>query len=159
MQSPNRYLKDSIRAVMAALAVIILASSVADAKKLWKKQWVITVTIPDSATGNQFGTRTFTIRARNFNEPPSPLPLRKLTATADDGTAVQGVWRQVGKNFSLTFELPCQSEEVCGTVILRGTFKKQTVSGRAYVMWDSRDGENRAGFETVNGSFEGFQQK
>ena len=159
MQSANRNLKDSIKAVTAALIVILLASSVADAKKLWKKQWVITVTVPDSPTGNHLGTRTFTIRARNFNEPPSPLPLRKLTATAETGTAVQGVWRQIGKNFSLTFELPCEAEAACGTVILRGTFKKLTMSGRAYVMWDTRDGENLAGFETVNGSFEGFQQK
>jgi hypothetical protein len=159
MKRVNRYLKESVKAVAAALIVIALASTVADAKKLWKKQWAITVTVPDSITGAHFGTQSFTIRARNFDEPPSPLPLRKLTATAVDGASLQGVWRQEGKDFSLTFELPCQSGAVCGTVILRGRFPaKKVMSGKAYVMWDTRDRDNRAGFETVNGTFEGVRQ-
>ena len=159
MKQENRYLNESIKAVVGALVVIALASTVADAKKLWKKQWVITVTIPDSPTGTHFGIQTFTIRARNFDEPPSPLPLRKLTATTEGGAALQGVWRQEGKNFSLTFELPCQPDAICGTVILRGRFTgKKVMSGKAYVMWDTRDRDNQAGFETVNGTFEGVQQ-
>jgi hypothetical protein len=133
---------------------------VADAKgKLHKKEWVISITAPDSPTGNQFGVKTFVIRARKFNAPPSPLPLKKLTATAEDGTRIQGVWRQDGKDFSLTFELPCAEGAACATVTLRGRFPTNTeMSGQAIVMWDTRDRENVAGFETVNGAFEGFRQ-
>lgn len=152
-----------IRRATAAVAIVLLfnmAATVADAKgKLFKKEWVITVTAPDSPTGNQFGVKTFIIRARKSNAPPSPLPLRKLTATAEDGTRVQGVWRQEGKDFSLTFELACPEGVACATVTLRGRFPSNTVtSGQAIIMWDTRDRDNVAGFETVNGTFEGFQQ-
>ena len=97
--------------------------------------------------------------ARNFDEPPSPLPLRMLTATAEDGTAVQGVWRQEGKNFSLTFEPPCGTDEPCATIILRGKIKPATfMQGQTILILDVRDRENVAGYETVNGTFEGFQK-
>ncbi|HYP27048.1 MAG TPA: hypothetical protein VE262_10055 [Blastocatellia bacterium] len=147
-------------AAAAALALALgLAGPVADAKKLWKNEWIITVTVPDSPSGNHFGTRTFNILARNFNAPPSPLPLRKLTATAEDTTAVQGVWRQVGKNFSLTFELPCEPGSTCGTLLVRGRFNsKTTMRGQAYMVWDTPDPENVARFETVNGTFEGVKK-
>lgn len=150
-----------LRAIVAVALLFAAgaAGPVTDAKKLWKNQWVITVTVPDSPSGNHFGTRTFTIVARNFDSPPSPLPLRKLTARAEDGTEVQGVWRQVGKKFSLTFELPCQPGAPCGTLIVRGGFKlKVTMRGQAYVIWDTPDPGNIARFETVNGTFEGVQQ-
>ena len=159
MRTTGRFMKASIKAVLAALVVTALASTSADAKKLFKKQWVITVMILDSPTGNHFGVRTFTIKARKFNEPPSPLPLKKLTASSVDGPDLQGVWRQEGKAFSLTFELPCEEGAACGTVVLRGRFtSKKVMSGQAYVMWDTRDSENVAAFETVNGTFDGFQQ-
>lgn len=147
------------RRMAVAAALLMLAGPVADAKKLWKNEWIITVTVPDSPSGNQFGTRTFNILARNFNAPPSPLPLRKLTATADDAVPMQGVWRQVGKDFSLTFELPCAEGSTCGTLIVRGRFKsKTTMRGQAYVVWDTPDQDNVARFETVNGTFEGVKK-
>jgi hypothetical protein len=150
-----------LRAMIAVAMLILLAGQVptASAKKLFKGEWVITITAPDSPTGNRFGTQTFTVLARKFDFPPSPLPLNKLTATAQGGTAVQGVWRQVGKKFSLTFEIPCEAGAICGTVILRGTIKpKDFMRGDAIVVWDTRDDENVARYQTVNGSFEGFQQ-
>jgi hypothetical protein len=150
-----------LRAVVALALLVASAGEVptASAKKIFKGEWVITITVPDSPTGNRFGTQTFTILARKFDFPPSPLPLNKLTATAQGGTAVQGVWRQVGKNFSLTFEMPCESGVSCGTVILRGRIKpKDFTQGTAFVIWDTRDDENVARYETVNGTFQGFQQ-
>jgi hypothetical protein len=159
MQSNRRFWTRRVAVAAALLTLVGLAGPAADAKKLWKNEWIITVTIPDSPSGNQFGTRAFTILARNFNAPPSPLPLRKLTATSDDETAVQGVWRQVGKDFSMTFELACAPGSTCGTLIVRGRFKSQTtMRGQAYVVWDTPDSENVARFETVNGTFEGVRK-
>jgi hypothetical protein len=159
MKSEKR--KIIMRAVAAFAVMMALAGQVptASAKKLYKGEWVITITAPDSPTGNSFGTKTFTVLARKFDFPPSPLPLNKLTATAQGGPAVQGVWRQVGKNFSLTFEIPCEAGATCATVILRGRIKpKDFMRGTAIVVWDTRDDENVARYQTVNGTFEGFQQ-
>jgi hypothetical protein len=143
----------------AAALVADLAAPVAAAKKLVKREWVITVTAPPSASGYNFGARTFIIKARNEEMPPSPLPLRLLSSTSEDGTVVQGVWRQSGKNFSLTFELSCAEGEACATIILRGKIKPATeMRGQAFLILDNRDRDNVAGYETVNGSFEGFQQ-
>lgn len=163
MQSNRRaWIARSILSVIA-VATFNLAPPAADAKKLWKNSWVVTITAPDSITGNHFGTQTYTIVARKFDEPPSPLPMRKLTATTQSATgqpiSVQGVWRQTGKKFSLTFEMPCEPGVTCGTVILRGKFNsKTTMTGKAYVAWDTRDNENIARYETVNGSFEGVKE-
>ncbi len=72
---------------------------------------------------------------------------------------VQGVWRQSGKTFSLTFELSCNDGEPCATVILRGKMRSNTrMNGQAILILDARDRENVAGYETVNGTFEGVQQ-
>ena len=159
MQFNGRTLTRRMAIAAALLMLAGLAWPAADAKKLWKNEWIITVTVPDSPSGNQFGTRTFNILARNFNAPPSPLPLRKLTATTEDQTDMQGVWRQVGKDFSLTFELPCAPDSTCGTLIVRGRFKtKTTMRGQAYVIWDTPDQDNVARFETVNGTFEGVKK-
>ncbi len=148
--------------ILAALVALgfALAPDVADAKgKLFKKTWVITVTAPDAPSGFSFGVQTFTIKARKHNEPPSPLSVKKLTATTDDGKSVQGVWRQEGKNFSLTFELLCDAGAPCASIILRGRMASNTeMSGRMILVTDVRDRENSAGFETVNGTFTGFRQ-
>jgi hypothetical protein len=127
--------------------------------KLWRGEWVITITAPDSDSGYHFGVKTFTVRASVNDSPPSPLPLQQLTATSDDGVAVQGVWRQTGKRFSLTFEMPCGEGESCSTVILRGKMSSKTMmTGQTILVLDARDRRNVSGYETVNGTFEGFQQ-
>lgn len=147
-------------AVIALLAFAAIAPD-APAKKLFKKTWRVVITAPDSPTGNHFGTQTYVIKARKFDAPPSPLPLRKLTATRDDGTEqeAQGVWRQDGKNFSLTFELPCEPGATCGSIILRGRFSSSTaMSGQAIIIWDTPDRDNVARFQTVNGTFEGTRE-
>jgi hypothetical protein len=156
--------KLTARAIIAAFALLAFAAMPmeADAKKLHKKKWRVVITVPDSPTGNHFGTRTYLIRARKHTFPPSPLPVRKLTATRlDDGAEqeTQGVWRQEGKAFSLTFELSCEPGTTCGSVILRGRFSSSTtMSGQAVIIWDTPDRENVARFETVNGAFEGTRE-
>lgn len=155
----KRFTRSFALAAVVALG-FALAPGVADAKgKLFKKTWVITADAPDAPSGYSFGVRTFTIKARKHTEPPSPLSVKKLTATMDDGTTVQGVWRQDGKNFSLTFELPCDGVSTCATIVLRGRMASNTeMSGRVILVTDVRDRENAAGFETVNGTFTGFRQ-
>ena len=147
-------------AVIAILLALGATAPVNAGKgKLWKGEWVITVTAPDSESGFHFGVKTFTFRASVNDSPPSPLPLQQFSATSDDGMVVQGVWRQVGKKFSLTFELPCNEGEPCSTVILRGKMKSKTqMSGQTILVLDVRDRRNAAGYETVNGTFQGFQQ-
>jgi hypothetical protein len=42
---------------------------------------------------------------------------------------------------------------------LRGRIKPKTfMKGTAIIVWDTRDDTNVARYETVNGTFEGFQQ-
>src|SRR5262245_16366161 len=122
MREHGRYLRRSVVFVLLALLLVGPPASRAGGKKLFKKEFAVTVTVPDSTSGNSFGVQSFIIKARKFDAPPSPLPLRKLTATSSSGAKVQGVWRQNGKDFSLTFELPCESTSPCGTLILRGQF-------------------------------------
>lgn len=159
MQTRKKFFAGRAMMLLAMILAMGLLPPPSFAKKLYKDEWVITITAPDSATGNHFGVRTFVIHARKHKEPPSPLPLNKLEATAEDGTKVQGVWRQSGKKFSLTFEMPCSPDTVCATVTLRGKFTSKTVmSGKAILLWDTRDRDNVADFETVNGTFVGFKQ-
>ena len=153
MQSNRTEWVRRVIALVAAALMLGSAAGPAAAKgKLIKGEWVITVTAPDSATGYHFGTRTFTIKARNEEMPPSPLPLRLLSATSEGSPEVQGVWRQSGKNFSLTFELPCAEGEACATIIRRGKITPSTeMRGQAILILDNRDRDNVAGYETVNG--------
>jgi hypothetical protein len=148
---------------MAAVALVAVAATPPEsaAKKLHKKTWRVVITAPDSPTGNQFGTQTYVIKARKRTFSPSPLPLRTLTATREEPIAqeTQGVWRQEGKSFSLTFELKCEPGTACGSVILRGRFSSSTaMSGQAIIIWDTPDRENVARFETVNGTFQGTRE-
>jgi hypothetical protein len=147
-------------AVIAVLLMLGAAVPVNAGKgKLWKGVWVITITAPDSDSGYHFGVKIYTIRASVNDFPPSPLPLQQLTATSDDGSVIEGVWRQSGKKFSISFEMPCGEGESCSTVILRGKMKSKTVmTGQTILVLDARDRRNAAGYETVNGTFEGFQQ-
>jgi hypothetical protein len=145
--------------IVILLALGAATPTYAGKGKLWKGQWVITITAPDSEAGFQFGVKTFTFKASSNNFPPSPLPLQQFTATSDDGMVIEGVWRQSGKKFSLTFELPCNEGEACSTVILRGKMKSKTqMTGQTILVLDVRNRRNAAGYETVNGTFQGFQQ-
>jgi hypothetical protein len=64
-----------------------------------------------------------------------------------------------GKNLSLIFETPCDVGALCGTVMLRGKIKpKDFMKGMAIAVWGTRGDSNVARYQTVNGTFEGFQQ-
>ncbi len=141
------------------LALGIALPSVVAKLKLHKGEWVITLRAPDSSSGNHFGVRTAKIRATQINTPKSSEEIREFKGTMDAETPIYGVWRQEGRRFSLTFELPCEADTACGTIILRGKLRSKTqMDGTVILMWDTPDRSNVARYETVNGTFEGIRQ-
>lgn len=144
---------------LGLLSLIALVAPVASPKPKIRGDWIVAITAPDSPTGNQFGTRTFKLTIGKYPSESTSGPFKLLSATSGNGVMVQGVWREFGRTYSLTFELACEEGEACGSVILRGRMRSETeMSGFAVVVWDSQDRSNPTGFETVNGTFQGVRQ-
>jgi hypothetical protein len=117
-------------------------------------QWLLTITIPDSP--NSATTRTFIV---NVNVSPRGEGLHgRMTITDQAGRTVGGVWRQVGKDVSIAYELPCPGDFPCASLILLGRVKGGGVlikRGAVIVTWDTASSKNPALFDTSNGSFRG----
>ena len=82
----------------------------------------------------------------------------RLNITDESGRTVGGAWRQVGKNVSIAYELPCPGDVPCASVILLGRIKGSGAlikRGSVVVMWDTANNKNPALFDTSNGSFRG----
>ncbi|HMG33669.1 MAG TPA: hypothetical protein VKM94_07020 [Blastocatellia bacterium] len=147
MQHSLRFLV--VVVLFAALAVPALAD------KRIEGRWMVNVTIP---VGPDTNTRQ--TLALNFEVGPMGDSLHGRIVVTDDGGRTYGaVYRQVGKKFSITFELPCEGsgDNSCGSVVLKGKVKSGGVriKGSAIVMWDSENTQNPALFDTSNGSFSG----
>ena len=124
------------------------------AGKALEGRWSVNVTIPVSA--NSKTKRTFTI---NLDVGPRGDSLHgRMTITDDQGRTVGGVYRQSGKQVSITYELPCAGEgdDSCASLVLLGKVKGGTrLKGSVVVMWDSQNSQNPALYDTSNGSFSG----
>jgi hypothetical protein len=117
-------------------------------------RWLLTITIPDSP--NSATSRTFTVTVDVSPRGDSPQGRLKLTDQA--GRTVGGVWRQVGKDVSIAYELPCPGDLPCASLILLGRTKGGGVlikRGAVIVTWDTANSRNPALFDTSNGSFRG----
>jgi hypothetical protein len=83
----------------------------------------------------------------------------RLTITDQQNRMVSGVWREVGKMISITYEPACDPSQAvpCATFVLLGRVKGGGViiKGRLIVEWDTPDGRNPALYETDNGKFSG----
>lgn len=119
-------------------------------------RWSLTITIPDAPGSTT--TRTFTV---NLDVSPRGESLHgRLNISDNAGKTVGGSWRQVGKNVSITYELPCPGEGPCASLILLGRVKGGGVlikKGEVIVMWDTTNNKNPALYDTSNGSFKGIR--
>ena len=117
-------------------------------------RWSFTITIPDSPGSTT--TRSFIV---NLDVSPRGDSLNgRLNITDEAGKTVGGAWRQVGKDISIAYELPCPGDGPCASLILLGRVKGGGAlikRGTVIVMWDTGNNKNPALFDTSNGSFRG----
>jgi hypothetical protein len=144
------------RAVSVLAAVVLLfttAPSVFAGNEL-KGRWTLRITIPEAPDSTT--TRTFTV---TLDVVPRGESLHgRANLTDEAGRTVAAAWRQVGKNVSIAYELPCPGDGPCASLILQGRVKGGGVlmkKGSVIVMWDTTNNRNPALYDTSNGSFRG----
>lgn len=147
----------SRKRVVSALAAVVLlfttAPSVLAGNEL-KGRWTLRITIPEAP--NSTTTRTFSV---TLDVVPRGESLHgRANLTDEAGRTVGAAWRQVGKNVSIAYELPCPGDGPCASLILQGRVKGGGVlmkKGSVIVMWDTTNNRNPALYDTSNGSFRG----
>lgn len=116
--------------------------------------WTLRITIPESP--NNATTRTFFV---TLDVSPRDESLHgRANLTDEAGRKVGAAWRQVGKNVSIAYELPCPGDGPCASLILQGRVKGGGVlikKGSVIVLWDTANNKNPALFDTSNGTFRG----
>ena len=142
-----------VAVVLVGLLGTLVVSPAALAGKKLQGRWQLTITIPDPPISDKLRTLLVTIDV----SPRVDLQGR-LTISDQVGRTVGGVWRQVGKNVSIAYELPCSPGEQCASLVLLGKVKEGGVkikNGTVIVMWDTPNEQNHALYDTSNGSFSG----
>jgi hypothetical protein len=152
----SRLGKPGVR-IVGSLAVLLILLSVlpsAIASNDLTGRWSFTITIPDSSGSTT--TRSFIV---DLDVSPRGDSLNgRLNITDEAGNTVGGAWRQVGKDISIAYELPCPGDGPCASLILLGRVKGGGAlikRGTVIVMWDTGSNKNPALFDTSNGSFRG----
>jgi hypothetical protein len=142
----------SLAAIVAAVG--FLMTPPAFSQDFLVGTWTATITIPSAPGSEQLvtSTVTFNVGARGKSL------VGRMTITDDQNRIVAGVWREVGKSISITYEPVCDptSSSPCGTLLLTGKVKPATgtIKGsRAIVIWDTKNSQNPALYDTSNGSF------
>jgi hypothetical protein len=137
-----------------SLALLLLRASGLGASGL-EGQWLLTITIPESAASKQ--PRTFTIRLDV--SPRGDSLIGRMIITDEANRSVGGVWRQVGKRVFINYELPCaDSNNPCATLALIGKMKGDTIKkGKVIVMWDTPNDRDPSLYDTSLGSFSGIR--
>jgi len=147
-------LRAFIASGLAVVLMLLVIEPAAFASNDLTGRWSFTITIPDSPGSTN--TLTFTV---NLDVSPRGDSLHgRLNITDESGRTVGGAWRQVGKNVSIAYELPCPGDVPCASVILLGRIKGGGAlikRGSVVVMWDTANNKNPALFDTSNGSFRG----
>ena len=147
----------SRKRLVSALAVLALLFTIAPsvlAGNQLKGRWTLRITIPEAPDSTT--TRTFTVTLEVVPRGESLHGRANLTDEA--GRTVGAAWRQVGKNVSIGYELPCPGDGPCASLILQGRVKGGGVlikRGSVIVMWDTTNDRNPALYDTSNGSFRG----
>jgi hypothetical protein len=132
--------------------LLLLAAPALGAGKAFDGRWRVTFTLPVAPNSTQ--TRSFT--AELDVSPRGDSLHGRLMVTDDENRTVPGVWRQVGKRVSITYELPCTPEAPCASVVLMGKMKAEFTRikfGDVIVMWDTPNPANHAQFDTSTGTF------
>ena len=150
--------KIAVFAAVFAASLMLSPRPASSAGKLFEGQWQLTVTIPVAPGTKE--RRTFTLEV---DAGPRGDSLHgRMTVRDDRGRTVGGVWRQVGKRVSITFELPCSEGEFCASVVMIGKIKGEGFTrikgGSVVVMWDTPSENNYAMYDTSNGTFTGTRQ-
>jgi hypothetical protein len=139
---------------LAALALLFTAAPSVLAGNELEGRWTLRITIPDAPDSTT--TRTFTV---TLNVVPRGESLHgRANLTDEAGRTVSAAWRQVGKNVSIAYELPCPGDGPCASLILQGRVKGGGLlikKGSVIVMWDMTNTRNPALYDTSNGSFRG----
>jgi hypothetical protein len=133
--------------------LLFSAAPASGAGKAFHGKWRVTLTMP--VAPNSTETRTFTAELNVSPREESSLHGRMLV-TDDQNQTVGGVWRQVGKRVSITYELPCGGQTPCASVVLMGKMKAEFTRikfGDVIVMWDTPNAANHAQFDTSTGTF------
>jgi hypothetical protein len=155
MASRIQSLRKRASAVALILVAVLALAPSALASKKFEGRWSVAITIP--VAPNSKDKRTFFV---NFDVGPRGDSLHgRITITDEQGRATGGVWRQVNKKVSATYELPCPEDgsTPCASLILIGKLKSSNSKikkGDVIVMWDTENGQNPALFDTSNGSFD-----
>ena len=147
--------RKSVFTLMVLSCLLMLVIPALAAPK-FNGKWRLTIEIPDAP--NSSVTRTFTVDA-DVSPRDSSLHGR-MTLTDFASRTVGGVWRQSGKNVSITYELPCNGSEPCASLVMLGKIKGENTvvkKGKVIVMWDTPNGNNHAQFDTSNGTFSGVR--
>ena len=142
--------------VFAAIACLLLSDSpVSSAGKIFDGKWRLTLSIPVAPQTKEKRTLTLDVDA----SPRGDSMHGRMMITDDQGRQVGGVWRQVGKRVSITFEMPCSAGEMCASVVMIGKIKGEGFTkikgGSVIVMWDTPNDDNYALYDTGNGTFTG----
>jgi hypothetical protein len=135
-----------------AACLLFFASPVFGAGKAFDGKWRLTITLP--VAPNSAETRTFTVDV-DASPRGDSLHGRMMISDAENHT-VGGVWRQVGKRVSITYELPCTSAAPCASVVMIGKIKVENTrikGGSVVVMWDTPNPSNHAQYDTSVGFF------
>src|SRR5688500_13242714 len=108
--------KIAIFAVVVAACLTLSPRPASSAGKLFEGKWLLDVTMPVAPGTKE--RRTFTLEV---DAGPRGDSLHgRMTVRDDRDRTVGGVWRQVGKRVSITFELPCSEGEFCASVVMIG---------------------------------------
>ncbi len=144
--------KPTLWLLSLSACLLCWSSPVFGAGKAFDGKWRVTMTIPVAPNSNQ--TRSYTVEM-DVNSRGDSLHGRMMI-TDEANKTVGGVWRQVGKRVSITYELPCASEAPCASVVLLGKMKVEFTKikfGDVIVMWDTPNATNHAQYDTSTGTF------
>ena len=141
-----------LTSALVAVAMVFIASPSALAGNELVGRWTLTINIAESP--NSTTIRTFIV---NLEVSPRGDSLHgRANITDQAGRTVGATWRQVGKNVSIAFELPCPGDGPCASLILQGRVKGGGVlmkKGSVIVVLDTENERNPALYDTSNGSF------
>jgi hypothetical protein len=153
MPSLRRSLK-SLASILAAVVLLLTLAAPGLAGNEFKGRWTLRITIPEAP--NSTIERTFFV---TLDVSPRGESLHgRANVTDEAGKTVGAAWRQVGKELSVAYELPCQVGAPCASLILQGRVKGGGIlikKGTVIVMWDTKNDRNPSLYDTSNGTFRG----
>ena len=152
--SPVSHSSKRLVSVLAAVVLLFSSVSPALAGNELEGRWLLRITIPEGPDSTT--PRTFFVTLEVAPRGESLHGRANLTDEA--GRTVGAAWRQVGKNVSIAYELPCPGDLPCASLILQGKVKGGGIlikKGKVIVMWDTSNERNPSLYDTSNGTFRG----